>query len=461
MKIYNNFLVLLLLLTLIFSPPLLSGYKYLITANQTSDPLSSSKYFEKAYRFLFWNSDIIEKAGLLSNNDVSRQISLLTLAKINQPLQNNSKIALGNAYYLTGKTDLAVTIFEEVAVSDDINPKLISSQKLSDIYHKNNQFAKEYLLLQNWLMLEPENSFVLKRIGLILAARGDEAGAQYLRHSQNIKFDSQLEQLITALTPNNNVQEYTLIRCGQALAQLGEWALAEMAFNRATKINNEYGEAWALLGYSKFKNMKLDPGFLFSKAENLSPDSVLIQSLIGSYWMELHNYKKAESNFLKTINIEPVNPNMWIAYANAVSYRDIPKALDVYLYAVKLDPTSEFSWFSLASFCDNNNIYLDEYGLKAALTAFSINPKNPENSDILGLIEMSKGQYATSEAMFQKALILAEPGQDAKYHFHLGILFFRLGRKDKALEELQAAASINPEGSFSQESKKFISRYFP
>ena len=51
--------------------------------------------------------------------------------------------------------------------------------------------------------------------------------------------------------------------------------------------------------------------------------------------------------------------------------------------------------------------------------------------------------------------------QDAEKWVKKAIAFYKAEGKDKALEELQAAASINPEGSFSQESKKFISRYFP
>ena len=160
--------------------------------------------------------------------------------------------------------------------------------------------------------------------------------------------------------------------------------------------------------------------------------------------------------------LDPQNPNWWIAVANTAVHTNLTEALASYIKAVNLDPTSDVYWFALATFCIENKVYIQDFGLDAALHAYAINPSNPENMDILGQMQMEIGQFSSAETMFSRAWVSSiQDSSKMKYQFHLGLLYLQMYRLDDAKIELENILRMDPNGNYGTQAKILIERFFP
>jgi predicted Zn-dependent protease len=140
---------------------------------------------------------------------------------------------------------------------------------------------------------------------------------------------------------------------------------------------------------------------------------------------------------------------------------DLTVALTAYLQAVSLAPENAENWSALAAFCVENNAYLEEYGLEAALRTFALEPQNPAYMDMLGRAQMGTGQLEAAETMFKKALAAGTPNSAFIHHFHLGLLYLQTERFADAQAEFQQTAKLDPQGHYGKQAKKLLERYFP
>jgi len=90
--------------------------------------------------------------------------------------------------------------------------------------------------VQAMLALDPGQPEIAYQLGLLLAATQPSAAPPYLAT------DSPLRKAIdAALDPDEPA--YTFLAAGQALAQSGQWDLAQTAFERAVALRPDYAEA--------------------------------------------------------------------------------------------------------------------------------------------------------------------------------------------------------------------------
>jgi predicted Zn-dependent protease len=108
-----------------------------------------------------------------------------------------------------------------------------------------------------------------------------------------------------------------------------------------------------------------------------------------------------------------------------------------------------------------NNAYLEEYGLGAALRAYALEPNNPAYMDMVGRAQMGTDQTEAAETMFKKALAADEQDSDFIYHFHLGLLYLQTQREAQAKDELQTTLKLDPQGPYGKQAKALLERYFP
>jgi tetratricopeptide (TPR) repeat protein len=78
---------------------------------------------------------------------------------------------------------------------------------------------------------------------------------------------------------------FQLVASGRALASIGEWELAGFAFEKATRLNPNYAEAWAFLGEAR-RQTGLDGLQELQKAVHLDSQSLLANTLLGLYWQQ-------------------------------------------------------------------------------------------------------------------------------------------------------------------------------
>eukprot|EP01083_Nonionella_stella_P101593 288160_1 len=90
---------------------------------------------------------------------------------------------------------------------------------------------------------------------------------------------------------------------------------------------------------------------------------------IGDCYMKLGQYKKANTHFLKTIELNPTNANYYIDYADFLQkLRYIERAKIYFEKSLHLDPSNDATCYSLAKLCrDELNDYSESerYYLKA------------------------------------------------------------------------------------------------
>lgn len=436
--------------------------RYLFLAKNSSEDATASHYYEKAAIFLFWRNDLYEKAGILEKHDPARAINLLQKSRNRGSLSPAGQLYLGDAYQSSAQTGLAIAEWETLYQNSQELTRVCP--RLATIYHAQAQFIHEMDILKKWLSLEPQNPDANQSMGILLAADAKKEAVEYLQRTADQSATSalRLRRLISALSDSNEDEAYRLTRSAQALADLGEWTLAEQALGKAIEKNNRYASAWAMLGLVKQHANAEDAPDLIDTALQMEPDSAAIHAIAGTYWAQAHQLEKARGEFLTATQIEPENPAWWSAYAGVASYYDLTAALEAYIHAINLAPDESIYQYQLALFCLENNAYIEEYGLKAALKAYALEPANPAYLDVLGRAQMATGQMEAAELIFKKALELI-PKQENDYiiHFHLGLLYLQTNQKHAARDELEYTITHDPHGAYGTQAKNIVNRYFP
>jgi tetratricopeptide (TPR) repeat protein len=462
MKRLSHILVLLLLTSLVATPPLATGSINLARARTTANQPEASLYYESAARLLFWQPGLYEQAGLKAfPADPRRAIQMLVTARRKSALTSGGQVTLGDAYFASGETEQALSewesLFNRKQETGNVAPRLARE------YHAQAQYAAETQVLRQWLEFDPINADASERLGLLLAASAAPEGLSLLElaAATSPETATRLEGLISALKVPDDDPAYRLALCGQALGRLNEWPLAGQAFSQAVEANPEYAAAWAWLGLARQQNKAANALEALEYANQLDGKSALLRAMLGTYWLRAGQVQKAHAEFDTATRLEPSNPAWWLALAGTASQADLTAALAAYSQAVKLAPQEPENWYALAAFCVENNAYLEEYGLDAALRAFALDPKNPVYMDMLGRAQLGTGQTEAAEVMFKKALAAGTPDTAFVQHLHLGLLYLQTGREAQAKDELQQTVALDPQGPYGKQAKTLLERYFP
>jgi tetratricopeptide (TPR) repeat protein len=461
-KIWPKFLILLLIGALIVCPPLILGYIDLARAQHASDQIEASHLYEDAARLLFWRTDLYERAGLTSVSiDPQRAIQMLNLARQKNALTSSGEIALGDAYLADGEPDKAISEWEDLFNRKQETGRL--GPRLAREYHGQGQYNIETRVLRQWLEIDPLNAEANERLGILLTVSAAPEALSFLNRASAASPEaaSRLDGLITALKTSAKDPAYRLALCGQILARMNEWRLAQQAFSNAVEANPQYAAAWAWLGLTRQQNKAAGALEALEYAVKLDKKSAPLHAMLGTYWMKADDSQKARAEFDLATQLEPSNPVWWRALASAAAQTDLATALNAYVLATSLAPQEAENWYALAAFCVENNAYLEEYGLNAALRAYALAPKNPAYIDMLGRAQMGLGQTDAAEAMFKQALETDGQENPFIYHFHLGLLYLQTQRQTEARKEFQTTVELNPQGPYGKQAKALLERYFP
>jgi tetratricopeptide (TPR) repeat protein len=462
MKKLSRALILLLLVTLVAAPPLVSGSANLARAESTPEKREASSYYEAAARLLFWHPELYEKAGQTAFPvDPQRAIGMFLIARGKGALTPGGQVTLGDAHLASGELDKAIREWESLLNEKQETGK--AAPRLAREYHAQAQYEAEARVLHLWLESEPLNAEASEQLGLLLTASAASEALPLLElaAASSPGTASRLNGLISALKTPAEDPAYRLALCGQALARLGEWQLAQQAFARAVNANPQYAAAWGWLGLARQQNHAANALEALEYANQLDGKSAPLHAMLGTYWLRAEQPQKARLEFETATRLEPANPAWWLALAGAVSRSDLASALEAYLQAIRLAPQEAESWYALAAFCVENNAYLEEYGLDAALHAYALDPKNPAYMDLLARAQMGSGQTEAAEVMFKNALAAGTPETAFIHHFHLGLLYLQIGREAQAKDKLQQTLKLDPQGPYGKQAKTLLERYFP
>ena len=282
---------------------------------------------------------------------------------------------------------------------------------------------------------------------------------------QAARLDPSLEKPVQALRTSLNTASlsddpgYQLLLSGRALAALGNWDLAALAFRNALAARPGYAEALAWLGLVQ-QQLGQDASGDFQHALELAPGSAIVQGLYGMYLQRSDLPDAARAAFQKAAALQPDDPGWQVALGSAYEQTgDLISAYPFYLHAVELAPNDPIPWRALVAYSINNGVDVDTTGLPSARRLISLAPDDWQSYDLAGQAASLLGDFTTAETFLKKALELA-PLQAAPA-LHMGLVELQAAKLETAFSYLSLAKTLDPDGLVGLMAGRVLGQYFP
>lgn len=455
-------LILLALLALILAPRPIDGLLDLRSAQRfegSGDKPGAIHAYASAAARLFWIPSLWEKAGdlALQDGDPDLAIAFFSKAVEHQALSKSGWLQLGTAHQRRGELTLAMDAWKQA---------LPLAQASSNLAAAERELGNLEAAIEYWratLAVEPGNASAHYSLGLLLTASAPGEALPELLQAVEIDpgLDSAVQRLRTGLNSAllSDDRAYQFLVSGRALAALGEWDLAEQAFQNAIEVNKDYAEAWAWLAEA-LQQQGMDGTREIHRALTLGSRSAMVQGMYGMYLQRKGQPEAAIAAFQKATQLEPADPGWQMALGSATEQAgDLVAAYGYYASAVLLAPGDPSTWRALVTFCVSNQVDLEDTGLPAALKLIRLAPDDWRSHDLAGQAEFLLEDYPAAEVHLKKAYSLAPT--EAAPALHLGLVYMQTGDRALALSYLTLAQTLAPDSAFGLQAGRLLERYFP
>ena len=208
-----------------------------------------------------------------------------------------SQINLGFAYFETDQQDDALKIWYQVIEEDPEQYSLY--EKMVPIIKDRGDLQALEVLLNDWIDIQSLNPEPYYQSGLLLSLSDVGSAIPLLTRAVQINdtYGDRANIVLDAIniSSSGGSDDVRLRVIGQALGNIGEWKLAQEAFEESLRINAKSADAWALLGEAQQQNDTGDGYDALSMAIELDPDSTLARSLMALYLKRNGRYNAAIS----------------------------------------------------------------------------------------------------------------------------------------------------------------------
>jgi tetratricopeptide (TPR) repeat protein len=313
---------------------------------------------------------------------------------------------------------------------------------LTDVFTIQDEIALAIVNKLKIKLLGSEEKRVSRRLTENL-----EAYHQYLR-GRHILNRRKAEDIYTAITYFEKALEldslYVMgyVGLADAYALLPSYASApsEMAYsnakdhiNRALKINDQVGEAYASLGWIR---MLADWDWkgaeqAFQKGMELNPGYATLNHWYGYLYMILGDFDKSLVKVKRALELDPLSPviNRVVGdvYYNAGQYE---KAMPVFKKCLELEPCLPFAHLLLSGCYSKKSLYSE--ALEEVNKEKVCRGNNYTGADYYaGMIYTSSGDMERAREVLRQLEIFGEKSTG------LARLYFRLGEKEKGYQMLE------------------------
>ena len=239
-----------------------------------------------------------------------------------------------------------------------------------------------------------------------------------------------------------NDSAYTYTLTGQALANIGAWNLSMIAFENAIQINPDYAEAWAYLGESQ-QQIGLDGRFALQKATDINPLSVAANLFNAIYWQRSGNFDEAFRYLQIAQIIDPTNIQILLEEARTrILAGNILEARIYFERALELEPKNQAIWKAYAQYSLDNDIYLDEIAMPAALRALALEANDPEALRLMAQASQRTTESHTEALRLLKAALSIDP-EYFEAHMEIAKIYLSIGEFQLAKEHLENALEFS------------------
>lgn len=409
-----------------------------------------------------WRADLWEKVAQLemSGGDYAGAAQAYAEAARLGQISLNGMAQRGDALLLNGEVEQASIVWREAL------EKITSEGGDADAFFERIYRAQRDAgaldaaleTAQAWQKQQPENGWALYQSGLLMIARQpDEALAVLLAAARtNPDFSPAVETLRKAigLAGTSTSEAYQKLVLGRALGSLGEWELAEQLISEAAALAPNYAEAWAFLGEARQHLGKAGYADL-RRAEELNPNSVIVQALLAVYWRRQNNSEMALQALEKAIELEP-GQSLWLIEAGNTQAElgDLVRARAYFEQAIQLEPGSVAAWEALARYSIEYNADVAGTGLPAARQALLLTPRAAQTLDLMGAVFLSLGDLVSAERFLQRAI--EQDSTLAIAHLHLGQVYLHMEKADAAVFPLSTAERLSPDSAVGRLARRLL-----
>ena len=218
----------------------------------------------------------------------------------------------GNLWRDMGDLSRALPHWEVVAQT---NPQPDNLRRLADLYLQAGDWGTAYTYVEQLLQLAPDDEWGLYYGGLMLAPSDFYTARDYLTRAAKSTVYGEDARNVLAVMGDDASDGLISIRVGAALATLGEWSLAENAFQVAAAMNYPFPEAVAYVALMRVQQ-QLDGSIWLNQALALDDTNPDVRYVEGLYWRALEDYDKAYNAFLIAIILDPTIPEYYAELGN-------------------------------------------------------------------------------------------------------------------------------------------------
>ena len=442
---------------------------------------------------LFWRrNDLIEQAAQLAllANQPHFCVEILRPFYINRQLSQSSQFILSQAYSKMGYDGMANQIRLELAEAGYI--PLILYPLVLEQAQNGQQITRTHEVLDHLMVLQPHNSLWQYRSALMQMTTQPNEARKTLQTiaASDPAYQDKIKILLNPLeeAPNPDLT-YALLQAGRGLASIGEWTLAELAFEKAVGLRPDYAEAWAYLGLAKFHESYLErtpaslkivdsndpfedgehhhPYYVLRKntglaeirhALYLNPTSQVALAFETQYWLENGYPQLALESAQLAARIYPKDRVVQEQYAQVLEQNgDLKSAWQIYQQLLLTATDKKASIIALLRFEIQNQFQLWEEALPLARTLTYQKPNDVACLDLLAQVLMEINYNERAREILERAINL-DPDYPAA-HLHLAQIYLLQGNLKQAIRELNTTIQLDPQNPAATQARRLLENY--
>ena len=426
-------------------------------------PAEAARYYRQVLEYQPERTDLLERiAGLeFLAGDYTQAIASYGTAMEHVEISAGGLLNLGDAYLQTDDSAKASETWGKLASLPAVETDQMALA--ADRLRAAGDLDGTLLAALRWLELEPKSVQAAWLTGMLLSPRSIADAARPLASAGNGEGAEaeQSRRLLEVLgqAALQNDRAYQLVLIGQRLGELGQWDVAETAFQAALILAPEYAEAWAFLGESRQQQGK-DGWTALLRAKSIAPNSDIVLSALTLYWGR-QNKPMVALQYLQKLAANHPDQGRWQVeiggtYAQA---GDLVSAMAAYQRAVEIEPINAQFWRALAVFSATYGFDFDAFSQPAIERALILASKDLLVLDAAGWVYLTHGDLEKAEQFLQ--LALAEDDEFETAQLHLAQVYIAGNRFSLAFPLLKIAAVQNADPAVASQAQRLLDKHFP